>query len=185
MGPEIKGFFGAVIAETLRQGVQLLSQLCGLGRLKPNVLVMGFKEDWKQPNKMKETKEYVDVTKDAFIMRLGVMMCRNMKDIAWSADSIYGNQEAPNFEAGQGTIDVWWLCDDGGLTVLIPHLVTAFRFFKPPNGCKIRLLTVVEDETQWSGPLVVIQTMIKQFRLDMDVIPVETGGKAVIDSNIA
>lgn len=24
----------------------------------------------------------------------------------------------------QGTIDVWWLYDDGGLTLLVPHLLT-------------------------------------------------------------
>jgi len=185
--PEIKGFFDAVIAETLRQGVQLLSQLCGLGRLKPNVLVLGWKSDWKgavNGEVDKDTREFVDIVKDAFIMRLGVMICRNMGNVAWGAKSLYGPQEEPDFVSGTGTIDVWWLCDDGGLTVLIPHLVSSFRTFKAPNACKIRLLTVVEDEAQWSGPLVVIQTMIKKFRLDMEVIPVETGGKAVSNKNL-
>ncbi|MEQ2273921.1 hypothetical protein XENORESO_011072, partial [Xenotaenia resolanae] len=37
---------------------------------------------------------------------------------------------------GKGTVDVWWLFDDGGLTLLIPYLLTNKKRWKE---CKIRV----------------------------------------------
>ncbi|KAL4593614.1 Na+, K+, 2Cl- co-transporter-1-alpha subunit [Arapaima gigas] len=37
---------------------------------------------------------------------------------------------------GKGTVDVWWLFDDGGLTLLIPYLLTNKKKWKE---CKIRV----------------------------------------------
>lgn len=30
----------------------------------------------------------------------------------------------------EGTLDVWWLVDDGGLTLLIPYILARHRFWK-------------------------------------------------------
>merc|ERR1712198_352721 len=38
-----------------------------------------------------------------------------------------------------GTIDVWWLYDDGGLTLLLPHIITTRKQFK---DCKLRVFTL-------------------------------------------
>jgi len=43
--PKVKGFFESVIADSLQSGTQILVQMSGLGRLKPNVVVMGYKKD--------------------------------------------------------------------------------------------------------------------------------------------
>jgi len=223
--PKVKGFFEAVIAESLQEGVQMHTQLGGLGRLKPNVLVLGFKDNWRETlmmqgvteglmkrsedgnvaggesnpreslfatNKtfLKKQKadvklaEYVGVIKNAFVMRLGVMVCRNLQKTSWEDKSIYAFWDTVDFDNGIGTIDVWWLVDDGGLTVLIPHLLSNYQFFKSPANTPIRLLTVVEDEAQWSLPLITMQKMIKQFRLNMKVVAVETRGKAAKAVNI-
>lgn len=68
--------------------------------------------------------------------------------------------------------------------MLIPHLLSNFKFFKSPTNTPIRLMTVVEDEAQWSLPLITMQKMIKQFRLNMEVIAVETKGKAAKAANV-
>uniref|UniRef100_A0ABM0M1K2 Solute carrier family 12 member 2-like n=1 Tax=Saccoglossus kowalevskii TaxID=10224 RepID=A0ABM0M1K2_SACKO len=39
---------------------------------------------------------------------------------------------------GKGTIDVWWLFDDGGLTLLIPYLISLRSQW---DGCKLRVFT--------------------------------------------
>ncbi|XP_035580842.1 solute carrier family 12 member 3 isoform X2 [Zalophus californianus] len=44
---KIKAFYSDVIAEDLRSGVQILMQATGLGRMKPNILVVGFKKNWQ------------------------------------------------------------------------------------------------------------------------------------------
>jgi len=213
--PKVKGFFEAVIARSLQEGAQMHTQLAGLGRLKPNVIVLGFKENWKErlvleavtgdtkasgelndsiigksksllKGKKQETvlSEYVGVIKNAFVMRLGVMICRNLQRASWESESIYEFNESIDFEKGVGTIDIWWLVDDGGLTVLIPHLLSNYKFFKSPCKTPIRLMTVVEDEAQWSLPLITMQKMIKQFRLNMELVAVETKGKAAKPAHV-
>nr|AZT78966.1 solute carrier family 12 member 2 like [Lateolabrax maculatus] len=42
----IKAFYTPVFSDSLRHGAQFLMQAVGLGRLKPNTLVMGFKNNW-------------------------------------------------------------------------------------------------------------------------------------------
>ena len=39
----------------------------------------------------------------------------------------------------KSTIDVWWLYDDGGLTMLLPYILTTRSAF---NGCQLRVFTL-------------------------------------------
>ena len=39
----------------------------------------------------------------------------------------------------KGTIDVWWLYDDGGLTLLLPYILTTRSQFA---GCKLRVFSI-------------------------------------------
>ena len=43
-----------------------------------------------------------------------------------------------------GFIDVWWLYDDGGLTLLIPHIIKTRKQFK---NCKIRVFSLANKST--------------------------------------
>ena len=40
-----------------------------------------------------------------------------------------------------GTIDVWWVFDDGGLTLLIPHIVKTRKEFRE---CRLRVFFLVD-----------------------------------------
>lgn len=42
-------------------------------------------------------------------------------------------------------IDVWWLYDDGGLAILVPHILSLRSQWK---DCKIRLFALVDHETE-------------------------------------
>lgn len=44
---KVKAFYAPVVHPSLRDGVQCLLQVTGLGKLKPNVVLMGFKNDWR------------------------------------------------------------------------------------------------------------------------------------------
>ncbi|KAL0167419.1 hypothetical protein M9458_035641, partial [Cirrhinus mrigala] len=44
---------------------------------------------------------------------------------------------------GKGTIDVWWLFDDGGLTLLLPHILTTRKKWK---DCKLRIFIAGQPE---------------------------------------
>uniref|UniRef100_A0A9J8BET1 Solute carrier family 12 member 2 n=1 Tax=Cyprinus carpio carpio TaxID=630221 RepID=A0A9J8BET1_CYPCA len=198
----IKAFYTPVFADDLRQGAQYLLQTTGLGRLKPNTLVFGFKNNWRD-GEMKDVETYIN-TIDAFDLQFGVVLLRlkegldvshiqggtlqekapGMKDLLVSinikdfdSDSskpsskstscqssplIFRDETNPalrytkkpplqlspadeklltasqQFQKKQskGTIDVWWLFDDGGLTLLIPYLLTNKKKWR---DCKIRV----------------------------------------------
>ncbi|EDO28752.1 predicted protein, partial [Nematostella vectensis] len=60
---------------SLRDGVQSLLQTAGLGKLKPNTLVIGFKRNWmRAPHS--EVEEYVNIINDAFELNYGVAILR-------------------------------------------------------------------------------------------------------------
>uniref|UniRef100_A0A674K479 Solute carrier family 12 member 3 n=1 Tax=Terrapene triunguis TaxID=2587831 RepID=A0A674K479_9SAUR len=44
---KIKAFYTDVVADDLRSGVKTLMQASGLGKMKPNILVIGYKKNWQ------------------------------------------------------------------------------------------------------------------------------------------
>ncbi|XP_016391223.1 solute carrier family 12 member 2-like, partial [Sinocyclocheilus rhinocerous] len=194
---QIKAFYTPVFADDLRQGAQYLLQTTGLGRLKPNTLVFGFKNNWRN-GEMKDVETYINTIHDAFDLQFGVVLLRLKEglDISHIQDEIQTSQEkAPGMKdllvsinikdfdsdsskpsskstscqssplifrdtkkppmqlspadeklltasqqfqkkQSKGTIDVWWLFDDGGLTLLIPYLLTNKNKWR---DCKIRV----------------------------------------------
>ncbi|KAI7798279.1 solute carrier family 12 member 2-like [Triplophysa rosa] len=194
---QIKAFYTPVFAEDLRQGAQFLLQTTGLGRLKPNTLVFGFKNNWRD-GEMKDVETYINTIHDAFDLQYGLVLLRlkegldishiqdeflsthektpGMKDLLVSvnikdfdSDSSKPSSKTTSCQSSplifkdtksrpahlspadqrlltasqqfkkkqhKGTIDVWWLFDDGGLTLLIPYLLTNKKKWR---DCKIRV----------------------------------------------
>ncbi|XP_039615427.1 solute carrier family 12 member 2 isoform X1 [Polypterus senegalus] len=248
-----KAFYTPVYAEDLREGAQFLLQASGLGRLRPNTLVVGFKTNWRDVE-MKEVDSYVNMIHDAFDFQYGVVVIRMKegldishiqgqeellsshektsapKDIILNVDhgkesdadsskvsskatsehnspAAHKDEEddgkAPTqpllkqgrhpmlakspatplnvadqklLEAsrqfqkkqGKGTIDVWWLFDDGGLTLLIPYLLTNKKKW---NECKIRVfiggkINRIDHDRR------TMATLLSKFRIDFSDITV-------------
>ncbi|XP_069496444.1 solute carrier family 12 member 3 [Ambystoma mexicanum] len=159
---KIKSFYSGLIADDLRSGVQMLMQASGLGRMKPNILVMGFKKNW-QSTHPRIVENYVGILHDAFDFKYGLCLLRMKEGLDSSRvmqahinpvfqqeeepkrkedgangvgptanntldpDALTAEQQASTiFQADQGkkTIDVYWLFDDGGMTLLIPYLLS-------------------------------------------------------------
>ncbi|XP_007945504.1 solute carrier family 12 member 3 [Orycteropus afer afer] len=156
---EIKAFYSDVIAEDLRSGVQILMQASGLGKMKPNILVLGFKKNWHSAHPA-TVEDYIGILHDAFDFNYGVCVMRmreglNISEVMQAhinpvfdpaedskeagangaRHSVSGTldpealvreeQASTIFQSEQGkkTIDIYWLFDDGGLTLLIPYLL--------------------------------------------------------------
>ncbi|XP_049642077.1 solute carrier family 12 member 3 isoform X2 [Suncus etruscus] len=143
---KIKAFYSDIIAEDLRSGVQVLMQASGLGRMKPNILVLGFKKDWQSAHPA-TVEDYIGILHDAFDFNYGVCVLRmreglNISEVMQAhmdPEALVREEQASTiFQAEQGkkTIDVYWLFDDGGLTLLIPYLL---RRKKRWSKCKIRV----------------------------------------------
>uniref|UniRef100_A0A8B9LKT3 Solute carrier family 12 member 2 n=1 Tax=Astyanax mexicanus TaxID=7994 RepID=A0A8B9LKT3_ASTMX len=237
-----KAFYTPVVAEDLRQGTQYLLQASGLGRLKPNTLVLGFKNDWMNSD-MKETETYINLIHDAFDFQYGAVILRLREGLDIS--HIQGQEQTTHctsllthvfpittavginpplfsplsfstffsFELhpddeddgkaptqpllkkdktsptmplnvadqklleasqqfqkkqGKGTVDVWWLFDDGGLTLLIPYLIANKKKWK---DCKIRVfiggkINRIDHDRR------AMATLLSKFRIDFSDITV-------------
>uniref|UniRef100_A0A8C4WSL2 Solute carrier family 12 member 3 n=1 Tax=Gopherus evgoodei TaxID=1825980 RepID=A0A8C4WSL2_9SAUR len=44
---KVRSFYTLITAPDLRSGARSLMQVCGLGRLKPNTIVLGYKQNWQ------------------------------------------------------------------------------------------------------------------------------------------
>ncbi|XP_059187816.1 solute carrier family 12 member 3 [Centropristis striata] len=202
---KVKSFYSGVVAPELRSGVNMLLQGAGLGRMKPNVLVMGFKNYWDRDTPH-AAHSYIGILHDAFDLQYGVCLLRMKEelDVSPSAHShvnagFCGRQEnlnilsAPShiqkrcsasvatepetqprtvFQKKQGkkTIDVYWLSDDGGLTLLLPYLLTRRKRWAK---CKVRVFVGGEADKKEEQKEEVL-ALIKKFRLgfhDVEVLP--------------
>ncbi|KAM9311069.1 solute carrier family 12 member 1 isoform 1-T1 [Gastrophryne carolinensis] len=222
-----KAFYAAVAADTFRDGARTLLQAAGLGRMKPNTLVIGFKKDWRQASTV-DLANYVGLLHDAFDFEYGIVITRisqgfDISAVLQAQEELQRlEQERLSLEAaikdnefqdgrskfrrffskssklnitsqaskkdanklppvpvgefnqrlveaseqfkkkqGKGTIDVWWLFDDGGLTLLIPHILTLKKKWK---DCKLRIfmggkLNRIEDEK------LMMASLLSKFRI--------------------
>ncbi|KFQ62277.1 Solute carrier family 12 member 1 [Pelecanus crispus] len=229
-----KAFYAAVAAESFRDGVKSLLQASGLGRMKPNTLVIGFKKDWRNATAT-QVENYVGVIHSLFhlFVHSSLVMCYQFpyfsqyteelekleqerlvleatikeNDFEEGKSGICGffrkasmlniskhetkkestintiqsmhvgefNQKlleaSTQFKKkqGKGTIDIWWLFDDGGLTILIPYILTIRKKWK---NCKLRIFTGgkvnrIEEEK------LVMASLLSKFRIkfaDINII---------------
>ncbi|XP_034542403.1 solute carrier family 12 member 3 [Notolabrus celidotus] len=202
---KVKSFYRGVVAAELRAGVNMLLQGAGLGRIKPNVLLMGFKKDWSSDTPQ-AAHNYIGILHDAFDLQYSVCVLRMREgpDVphpseshvnpvfdavpesintistspcaqtsSTSSISIEGKpQPSTVFQKKQEkkTIDVYWLSDDGGLTLLLPYLLTRRKRWA---ACKVRVF-VGGDSDQKDKQREEVLALIKKFRLgfhDVEVLP--------------
>ncbi|XP_059905839.1 solute carrier family 12 member 2 isoform X2 [Gadus macrocephalus] len=229
---ETKAFYTPVFADDLRQGTQYLLQAAGLGRLRPNTLVFGYKNDWRDGDMM-NVETYINMIHDAFDFQYGAVILRlkegldvshiqgqdellssqektsAVKDVVVSIDmskdsdgdssklsskatslqnspAVQKDKKSPSMplnvsdqrlleasqqfqkKQGKGTVDVWWLFDDGGLTLLIPYLLINKKRWK---DCKIRVfiggkINRIDHDRR------VMATLLSKFRIDFSDITV-------------
>lgn len=64
------------------------------------------------------------------------------------------NMTAFRIKQNKGNIDVWWLYDDGGLTMLLPYIISTRQNWA---GCKLRIFALgtnknetTEDEKKYA-----------------------------------
>uniref|UniRef100_A0A673WXU6 Solute carrier family 12 member 2 n=1 Tax=Salmo trutta TaxID=8032 RepID=A0A673WXU6_SALTR len=186
---ETKAFYTPVFADDIRQGTQYLLQAAGLGRLRPNTLVIGYKSDWRDGDMM-NVETYIHMIHDAFDFQYGSVVLRLKEGLDVSHISEQGHffghtDKSPQRlnvadqrlldasqlfkrKQGKGTVDVWWLFDDGGLTLLIPYLLTNKKKWK---DCKIRVfiggkINRIDHDRR------AMATLLSKFRIDFSDINV-------------
>ncbi|KAM6409164.1 solute carrier family 12 member 3 isoform 2-T2 [Rhynochetos jubatus] len=191
---KIKAFYTDVVAEDLRSGVQMLIQAAGLGKMRPNILVLGYKRNWRTASPQ-SLEDYVGILHDAFDFKYGVCLMRMKEGLNVSRvmqahvnptfraeehpeengsggraapgtanATLAGEQQASTVfqgEQGKKTIDIYWLFDDGGLTLLIPYLLGRKKRW---GKCKIRVF-VGGQINRMDEERKAIVSLLSKFRL--------------------
>jgi solute carrier family 12 sodium/potassium/chloride transporter 2 len=68
----------------------------------------------------------------------------------------------------KGYIDVWWLYDDGGLTLLLPYLLSTRGQWK---GCSLRVFALANKKDELDTEQRNMAALLSKFRIDYsDVI---------------
>ncbi|XP_064618818.1 solute carrier family 12 member 3-like [Lineus longissimus] len=264
---KIKSFYTATTAKSTREGVQSLIQNTGVGKLRPNTLLMGYKCDWLKDDPVK-VQMYFNIIHDAFDLQFGVGILRlqdgldfsdysspqiaiqtfaddsdeesdesdnehdengSMFDVSNEGNERNGtrvarftinptpsvedipslkpsrtpsrqnvavlgdpnavvNENAPNKpefasinkevlktvnryhkKQPKGTIDVWWLFDDGGLTMLIPYILSNKSQWR---HCKLRVFTAATKKGEIDNDQRHMATLLSKFRIDYSSITV-------------
>uniref|UniRef100_A0A669AX17 Solute carrier family 12 member 3 n=1 Tax=Oreochromis niloticus TaxID=8128 RepID=A0A669AX17_ORENI len=185
---KVRSFYTPFTAESLRVGARYLMQASGLGKLKPNTLVLGFKSNWRESSP-ESIEDYINTIYDTFDANFCLCILRMMDglDISDQFDceglmSINDNSDQIKtvFQNTQGkkSIDVYWIADDGGLTLLVPYLITRRKHWR---NCKIRVFIVGDEQNMDEGRNEMI-ALLKRFRLHFSDVIVMTDSEKFVDS---
>ncbi|CAH1407142.1 unnamed protein product [Nezara viridula] len=247
---KIKAFFllGENAAEETNVAKALM-RLSGLGKLRPNMILMGYKRDWAScsRNELDQYFAILHVALDSY-MAVGILrmtegldyssmidgedpplspvlerkceikISRNISEgqlslddvcseSSLSCDSIKGEDLATTIpienslsgkdtsdiycgaegqplsthhlaaityfrrKQQKGFIDVWWLYDDGGLTLLIPHILSTRSQY---SECKLRIFSLANRRNELDRAHRNLAALLSKFRIDysdLKIIP--------------
>uniref|UniRef100_F7G9L3 Solute carrier family 12 member 3 n=1 Tax=Monodelphis domestica TaxID=13616 RepID=F7G9L3_MONDO len=187
---KIKAFYSDVIAEDLRSGVQILIQLPPFPCLPPinigqdcvyflpsdafdfnyGVCVMRMREGLNISEVMQaHINPVFDPTEDQKEARAN----GSRPSVSVNPEVLVAEEQASTIfqsEQGKKTIDIYWLFDDGGLTLLIPYLLGRKKRW---NKCKIRVF-VGGQINRMDEERKAIISLLSKFRLgfhEVHVLP--------------
>ena len=125
LSERIFGFSEVVQAKSWLDGAPQVIQLCGIGGLRPNSLVMAWPKGWHDDNK--QATDFVRVIQFALCEEKAVLCpryCHFPDDVQ------------------SGFIDLWWFIHDGGLLILLTWLLSQHKVWR---NCSVRIFIVMED----------------------------------------
>lgn len=126
---KVIGFGRVLIAPSYREGKTYAIQSSGLGSLEPNTVVLGWPTKWRVPGHEDNAEVLLETLTECRAVDKAVLLCMHL-------DRFPGKEE---FQ--EGVIDVWWIVHDGGLLLLLAHLLQQHKIWRK---CKLRVHTVAE-----------------------------------------
>ena len=197
----IRSFYSVIPNNKFSQGVQNTILLSGLGKLTPNMVIMGFNSNRQNMNVI---EEYFQTLVIAFenrmavgILRLpngndysshivseettveeGSMKKRGMKEknviavFRGKDGKVLPKQivdDITQFKSKKrdGFIDVWWLYDDGGLTLLLPYILQTRKQFK---DCKLRVFSLSNKAEDFDRETRSLANLLAKFRISFSEV---------------
>ena len=136
-------------------------------------------EDSTASDSVKETEEKLDVVPEMMKLTRTRTRTRTISKTIYtdregnpvSQDVI---QDINQFQTVKrsGTIDVWWLYDDGGLTLLLPYILTTRQQF---SNAKLRVFTLANRKDELDRETRNMAALLAKFRIDFSSVLVIPG----------
>ncbi len=198
----VNAFYDVTTSKDTVTGARHLMLTSGLGRLRPDTVVIGFPHSWQADTSTVKTEEFIAVLREACLLNKGVVVLQNFDvDLAplrahpegardlldrlqgdpgitiHSMDKLRGLvKDVVPFERSRefkqatrrhvGSIDVYWMVEDGGLTVLLPHVL---RKHPAWSGCKLRIITTAREDNVESHTIK-MRRIMADFRIKAEVV---------------
>lgn len=155
---QLNAFPAVVVANDYTAGVQALVQCQGLGRLRPNLVLMGC------PLSSDRMKVFGGLLRNLQDLERSILVLRQTDDPG-------GEELAPG-----GTVDVWWRGRaNGELMVLLAHLMLSHPTWL---GRKLRLLRVVQSSSATDEVQSHLDGLLKEARIVGETKVVVSGNAA-------
>jgi len=237
---KIKGFCSLFESFSFEAGAKTCLASAGLGKLTPNMVLIGFKTDWVDD--VVSAKEYFNVLQASFdqnysvgVLRVGSggldcskyvqlekisttkersrhcsyasnasvqlsgasetdtvlnIPCEDVSVETYEDDKykdsslsdlekecedleipgdILANMNQFQGPRHTGFIDVWWLYDDGGLTLLLPYILTTRRQF---SQCKLRVFALANKKDELDRETRNMAALLAKFRIEFSSVVV-------------
>uniref|UniRef100_A0A0N5C767 Solute carrier family 12 member 1 n=1 Tax=Strongyloides papillosus TaxID=174720 RepID=A0A0N5C767_STREA len=122
----IRAFVSCYVSKSFLQGAESLIQTSGLGKLRPDVLLLGFKSNWKNCDisNLTEINDYFKVIQCAFDSNMGVCILRNTGDGFDFSNEMrnlnMGDHDRLNLPADASMMNIDKVCDDSNGNDNIP-----------------------------------------------------------------
>ena len=173
-------------------------QTMGIGALRRNTIIMSWGYYWKSDKST--SIAFVNSLKAATVAGRALIVFRQSQSIpdkeAAAAKGLLEEDAALSVSVGaadagvgaaagtlaasesglsntmrlSGTIDIWWIVHDGGLLLLIPHLLTLDKVWK---DCKLRVFALVtEDDDSAEAVQEMTEDFMRNVRIDAEIIVV-------------
>eukprot|EP01059_Diplonema_ambulator_P036315 TRINITY_DN9010_c0_g1_i2.p1 TRINITY_DN9010_c0_g1~~TRINITY_DN9010_c0_g1_i2.p1 ORF type:complete len:967 (+),score=314.34 TRINITY_DN9010_c0_g1_i2:51-2951(+) len=150
--------------ENLAEAVAAALQATGCGALRPNSVIMGWPSWASDTYTEEQAATYINLVKSIVGCEKAVIILKNGAKLLsyMSTRALLTN-----------TIDVWWIVHDGGLLLLLPHLL---RLHKAWKGCRLRIFSVINEYTEQNESIEEFRSRIMMFldevRISAEVIPI-------------
>ena len=172
----VRGFPHVLVAPEYRSGKAFAIQGLGFGGLEPNTVLLGwprrnrvdFDEDVDDDDdddaKEEAAKILVETVCECTAAEKAVLLCLGLESFP-----------TPNTLVESGFVDVWWVVHDGGLLLMIAHLLLRHKTWEK---CRLRVHTVLQNAQDPAAVRRSLQAVLKDFRIDAEVSVVEAGDDA-------
>lgn len=192
----VRGFADVLVASSILDGLSYQVQTAGLGGLKHNTVILGWPANWRKPvlptrpeaahghahNKRASLRQHAGQQQPAGQAHEHQAAARTrahlfielMRSVQVSQNALLVVKGVDSWPEScdklGGFIDIWWIVNDGGLLMLLPHLLKQHRTWK---SCQLRIFTVAQSSENTDQMRQDLNKFLYHLRIEAQVDIVE------------